>query len=66
MSDLIDRQAAIEIAIEVADEWDGGTSPLRSEIIEKRFRMIPAVHVADIGKKVSISCAHENDGGSGI
>ena len=23
-------------------------------------------HVAESGKKVSISCAHENDGGSGI
>ena len=70
MSDLIDRQAAIEIAIEAADEWDGGTSFSRDGIIERRLKMIPAVHIADVGKKVertavsaqnTSSCAHEND-----
>ena len=61
MSDLIDRQAAIETAIEAADEWDGGTSFSRDGIIERRLKMIPAIHVADISKKVSISCGHEND-----
>ena len=56
MADLIDRQTAIEIAIEAADEWDGGTSFSRDGIIERRLRMIPADHVADIGKKAEGDC----------
>ena len=54
--DLIDRQAAIDTAIEAADEWDGGTNFSRDGIIERRLKMIPAVHVADIGKKVDGDC----------
>ena len=56
MADLIDRQTAIETAIEAADEWDGGTSFSRDGIIERRLKMIPAVHVADIGKKAEGDC----------
>ena len=64
MADLIDRQTAIDTAIEAADKWDGGYSSEREGIIRKFFDKVPAVqpdHIADIGKKVSISCAHEND-----
>ena len=56
MADLIDRQAAIDTAIEAADKWDGGYSSEREGIIRKFFDKVPAVqpdHVADIGKKVA-------------
>ena len=53
MADLIDRQAAIDTAIEAADKWDGGYSSEREGIIRKFFDKIPAaqpehsVHIAD-------------------
>ena len=43
MADLIDRQTAIETAIEAADKWDGGYSSEREEIIRKFFDKVPAV-----------------------
>ena len=43
MSDLIDRQAAIDTAIEAADKWDGGYSSEREGIIRKFFDKVPAV-----------------------
>lgn len=55
MSDLIDRQTAIETAIEAADKWDGGYSSEREGIIRKFFDKVPAAqsdHIADTGKKV--------------
>ena len=33
MSDLIERQVAIDAAIEAVDEWDGGCSPTRADMI---------------------------------
>lgn len=43
MSDTIDRQAAIDAAIEAADEceWDGGYSPTRAEMIEESLKKLP-------------------------
>ena len=55
MADLIDRQTAIETAIEAADKWDGGYSSEREGIIRKFFDKVPAVqpdHIAESGKKV--------------
>ena len=34
MNDLISRQAAIEAAINAADDWDGGYSRTRADMIE--------------------------------
>ena len=42
MSDLIDRQAAIDAAVEAADEWDGGYNRSREEIITLKLRMLPS------------------------
>lgn len=40
--ELIDRQAAIEAAVEAADEWDGGYSCERQRIIEEALARIPS------------------------
>ena len=59
MADLIDRQTAIETAIEAADKWDGGYSSEREGIIRKFFDKVPAVqpdHNADSDKKAEGDC----------
>lgn len=40
--DLISRQDAIDAAVEAADEWDGGYSRSREEIITLKLRMLPS------------------------
>lgn len=40
--DLIKRQDAIDAAVEAADEWDGGYSRSREEIITLKLRMLPS------------------------
>ena len=42
MSDLISRQAAIDAAIEAADDWDGGCNIGRQKRIEKYIRRLPS------------------------
>ena len=42
LNDLISRQAAIDAAVEAADEWDGGYSRSREEIITLKLRMLPS------------------------
>lgn len=42
VGDLISRQAAIDAAVEAADEWDGGYSRSREEIITMKLRMLPS------------------------
>ena len=59
MSDLIDRRAAIDDlhGKDPSQIWDTAD-------IEVWINELPSVqpdHVADVSKKVSISCAHEND-----
>ena len=41
--DCISRQAAINAAIEAADEWDGGGNRNREKIIEKALEQLPSV-----------------------
>lgn len=41
--DAISRQAAINAAIEAADEWDGGGNRNREEIIAKALEQLPSV-----------------------
>ena len=41
-NDLISRQAAIDAAVEAVDEWDGGYSRSREEIITLKLRMLPS------------------------
>ena len=41
MSDLISKQAAIDAAIEAADDWDGGCNIGRQKRIEKYIRQLP-------------------------
>lgn len=43
MDDSISRQAAIEAAIEGADEWDGGCSNSRDEAITSAIDKVPSV-----------------------
>ena len=42
-NDLILREAAIEAAIDGADDWDGGYSPTREEYIREHMAKVPAV-----------------------
>ena len=58
MADLIERQAAIE----AVGDWIYNPEDLRYH--KDVINSIPAAqldHTADVSKKVSISCAHEND-----
>ena len=41
--DLISRQAAIDAAIEAADEWDGGCNIEREKLIESYISKLPSV-----------------------
>lgn len=41
-NNLISRQSAIDAAVEAADEWDGGYSRSREEIITLKLRMLPS------------------------
>lgn len=52
MGDLIERQAAIDAAIEAADDWDGGYNISRAEIIEKALEQLSSVST---GKTDAIS-----------
>lgn len=40
--DSISRAAAIDAAVEAADEWDGGYSRSREEIITLKLQMLPS------------------------
>ena len=40
--DLISRQAAIDAAIEAADEWDGGYDVQRAHMIEDAIKTLPS------------------------
>ena len=42
MDDLNSRQAAIDTAVEAADEWDGGYSRSREKMITMKLRMLPS------------------------
>lgn len=48
MGDLISRQAAIEAALDGADEWDGGCNSNREEYIREHMAKVPAVDVAPV------------------
>ena len=43
VNDLISRQAAIEAAIEAADEWDGGSNWQRAAYIKDGLWKLPSV-----------------------
>ena len=43
MNDLIEKQDAIDAAIEAADEWDGGYSLTRAKMIENKLKDLPSV-----------------------
>lgn len=40
--DLISRQAAINAAIDAADDWDGGYSLSRADMIERAINNLPS------------------------
>ena len=42
MNDLISRQAAIDAAIEAADDWDGGCSKERERFIRDALEELPS------------------------
>ena len=41
--DVIYRQDAIDAAIDAVDDWDGGWSPSRADMIEKAIKNLPSV-----------------------
>lgn len=43
MDDLIPRAAAIDAALDGADDWDGGYSPERERCIREHMAKVPAV-----------------------
>ena len=48
MDDLISRAAAVECAINAADDWDGGWNPNRETYIRNYFAELPAVVAAPV------------------
>lgn len=42
--DAVSRQAAIDAAINGADDWDGGYSPTREEYIKKAIKALPPIN----------------------
>ena len=42
MSDLIERQKAIDAAIKATDDWDGGYNITRANMIEKELNDLPS------------------------
>ena len=48
MADLILREAAIEAAIDGADDWDGGYSPERERYIREHMAKVSAVDAVPV------------------
>lgn len=48
MADLISRAAAIEAAVDGADDWDGGYNPERERYIREHMAMVPAVYAVPV------------------
>lgn len=48
MADLISRAAAIEAAIDGADDWDGGYSPTREQYIRQHMGNVPTVDAVPV------------------
>ena len=48
MDDYISREAAIEAAIDAADEWDGGSNPRREASIKTWLEGVPAADVVEV------------------
>lgn len=48
MPDLISRAAAIEAALDGADDWDGGYNLSREEYIRSHMEKVPAVDAAPV------------------
>lgn len=48
MADLISRAAAIEAAIDGADDWDGGYNPERERYIREHMAKVPAVDAVPV------------------
>ena len=44
VGELIDRQAAIDAAIDAADDWDGGCSKERERFIREALEELPSVN----------------------
>ena len=42
--DAVSREAAIDAAINGADDWDGGYNPTREEYIKKAINALPSVN----------------------
>ena len=63
MGDLISRAAAIEAALDGADEWDGGCNPTREEYIREHMAEVPAVDVPLRCKGCSFFAPHKHDRG---
>lgn len=55
-TDAISRQAAINVAVDAVDDWDGGCNKTREEYIRKALETIPPVTPAEkVGKWIPVS-----------
>jgi hypothetical protein len=60
MNDLISRQAAIDAAIDAADDWDGGYSLSRADMIERAINNLPSARP----ERTCVNCGRTvNNGG---
>ena len=58
MDDLISRAAAIEAALNGADDWDGGYNPERERCIREHMAKVPAVDAVPVVR--CKGCKHRN------
>ena len=49
-TDAISRQAAINVAVDAVDDWDGGCNKTREEYIRKALETIPPVTAEKVGE----------------
>ena len=54
--DCVSRQAAINVAVDAVDDWDGGCNKTREEYIRKALETLPPVtHAEKVGKWIPVS-----------
>ena len=63
MQDLISRQAAIDAAIEAADEWDGGCNPEREKAIRTAIMALPTVDAVPVVRCKECKYGEQDDYG---
>ena len=60
-TNAISRQAAINVAVDAADDWDGGCNKTREEYIRKALETIPPVTAEKVGQWIDIQYFKADD-----